>query len=265
MQGPPRQRKRNKTTNPTNKREKGRRRNKLRMRDRTHKNSKTKADTAKAERGSKLSLKPCLFPKIGILQTIGLWNIILAVITIIYSAAFYTTSNEDLVNVNDSKKYIPKYKRWNKLTWMKNRANKLLENIFSSIETRLNNHCTKVQRRKRLNRLRQTARRYRQPKLRNKNRILLMLTALAMTTQTRDVRSQRMTSFDTDSRTIGVDNRCSACISNDPSDLITELKPCNKSIKGFGGARTSGVMIGTIKWTWCDDRGKPHSFIIPNS
>ena len=74
-----------------------------------------------------------------------------------------------------------------------------------------------------------------------------------------------VSTFDTYSSVIGVDNRCSACISHEPSDFISELKPCDRSIKGFGGTRTQRVMQGTLVWKWCDDDGKRHRFVIPNS
>ena len=45
-----------------------------------------------------------------------------------------------------------------------------------------------------------------------------------------------------------------------------ELKESHRTIKGFGGAKhSSHIMVGTIKWKWCDDEGKVHKHIIPNS
>ena len=86
-----------------------------------------------------------------------------------------------------------------------------------------------------------------------------------MSTQRRGEPNQSNATFDTDSKIIEVDNRCLLRILNDPSDFITELKPCGRSIKGFGGARTNNVMAGALKWRWCDDNRKIHSFTIPNS
>ena len=42
-----------------------------------------------------------IFPKLRMLQAIGLWNIILTMMITIHSAAFYATSIEKLVNMND--------------------------------------------------------------------------------------------------------------------------------------------------------------------
>ena len=71
--------------------------------------------------------------------------------------------------------------------------------------------------------------------------------------------------FDTDSQMIGVDNRCSACITHVRSDMPGDLIPCHRSIKGFGGAKIWEVWRGTIKWCIEDDTGVKHTHIIPNS
>jgi hypothetical protein len=72
-------------------------------------------------------------------------------------------------------------------------------------------------------------------------------------------------SFDTDSSMIGVDNRCSACISNNPAHFIGKLTPGLKTIKGFHGSRTTNIMMGTIRWKWLDQDGLEHVFNIPES
>ena len=79
------------------------------------------------------------------------------------------------------------------------------------------------------------------------------------------VATERPTKFDTDSETIGVDNRCSGCISHMKSDFIGELKQTNKVVKGFAGSRTTNVKIGTLGWSWNDDQGLKHTFHIPDS
>ena len=71
--------------------------------------------------------------------------------------------------------------------------------------------------------------------------------------------------FDMDSQMIGVDNRCSACITHVREDMPGELVPCHRSIKGFGGARVWEVWHGTIKWCIEHDAGVRHTLIIPNS
>ena len=71
--------------------------------------------------------------------------------------------------------------------------------------------------------------------------------------------------FDSDSDIIGIDNRCSACISHVKSDFQGSLKRTNKIIQGFGGHKTQQLMEGTLHWKWDDDQGVNHTMIIPNS
>ena len=52
--------------------------------------------------------------------------------------------------------------------------------------------------------------------------------------------------WDSDSMAVGMDNRCSACIS-DKVEHFEDLRPCDRIIKGFRGTRTTNVMIGTLK------------------
>ena len=54
--------------------------------------------------------------------------------------------------------------------------------------------------------------------------------------------------WDTDSGLVGIDKRCSACLSHDPDDFIGEITQCNRLIKGFGGTHHFDVFIGTLKW-----------------
>ena len=89
--------------------------------------------------------------------------------------------------------------------------------------------------------------------------VALACPAKQMTTQERIVR------FDTDVKPIGVDNRCSACISPYIEDFIGPLEDTNKTIKGFAGARTDNPKMGTLRWQWADDSGKRDTFEIPNS
>jgi len=71
--------------------------------------------------------------------------------------------------------------------------------------------------------------------------------------------------FDTDYSPVGIDNRCSACISHCIEDFIDTPRPSNRIIKGFGSSRTAEVMTGTISWKWEDDNGMVHDQTIPNS
>ena len=71
--------------------------------------------------------------------------------------------------------------------------------------------------------------------------------------------------FDTDSTMVGVDNRCSACISSDIKDFDGPVMDTNRTIKGFAGSKVRNVKTGTIAWNWADDQGMIHRFKIPNS
>ena len=71
--------------------------------------------------------------------------------------------------------------------------------------------------------------------------------------------------FDTDSGTIGVDNRCSGCTSHIFDDFTGPVQKTSRAIKGFGGTKTINVWIGTLLWRWQDDEGVVHKFRIPNS
>ena len=71
--------------------------------------------------------------------------------------------------------------------------------------------------------------------------------------------------WDTYSGLIGIDNRCSACMSHMSDDFVGDLQECNKTIKGFGGRTHYNIYIGTLKWHWEDNQGKIHKCVIPQS
>ena len=86
-------------------------------------------------------------------------------------------------------------------------------------------------------------------------------TVHAFTTTVKRRPQQRSVKMDCDSKLIGIDNRCSACI----TDFQGPVLKVNRSIKGFGGQRVTDIYTGTIKWAWHDDEGRKHTFVIPNS
>jgi hypothetical protein len=71
--------------------------------------------------------------------------------------------------------------------------------------------------------------------------------------------------FDTNSGKIGVDSRCSACISHVIGDFVGNMVDCGRIIKGFVGTRMTGVNMGKLVWRWKDNDGITHRSIIPNS
>ena len=97
------------------------------------------------------------------------------------------------------------------------------------------------------------------------NTVHAFTTTMANQTSTIKPMARSIPNWDSDSGMIGIDNRCSACMSHIPSDFIGPLHPSDRTIKGFGGTRHYNVFKGTIKWHWEDDNGKVHQFTIPNS
>jgi hypothetical protein len=96
-----------------------------------------------------------------------------------------------------------------------------------------------------------------------KHRQRKIITAMSVLAMRANAHTERITRFDTDSDVIGIDNRCSGCISHVRSDFIDTLRPTTRVIRGFGGSRTMNVSIGTLQWSWDDDNGQSHTFTIP--
>ena len=170
---------------------------------------------------------------------------------------------------NDSNKsYVPKQKRGNMYRfkqWMICRVNKWYTWIIHKSE--LIKIDRKVRQRIVIARtIGQTKNKYSRRRKLTHN--IMALSVVAMVAGQHDkVRSRRQRSihFDTDSEHVGIDNRCSACISHKIEDFIGSPNQTKRTIKGFGGARINNIMKGTIKWKWSDDQGKIHEFKIPNS
>ena len=100
---------------------------------------------------------------------------------------------------------------------------------------------------------------------RAKSRALIALTVMAMQVNATIAR-EREVRFDTDSANIGIDNRCTACISHIADDFEPgTLRKCNRVVKGFGGSRVTNVQVGTLLWRWEHNQGIVTEFRIPNS
>ena len=78
-------------------------------------------------------------------------------------------------------------------------------------------------------------------------------------------RASANSTFDTDSGTVGIDNRASGCFSHVIDDFVGPVRDCKRIVKGFGGSKTSNVKIGTLKWSWEDDKGLKTTHLISNS
>jgi hypothetical protein len=71
--------------------------------------------------------------------------------------------------------------------------------------------------------------------------------------------------FDYDSYPIGIDDRCSGCMSHLRKDFIGPLRKVNITVRGFAGVTVKEVYTSTIKWKIPDDTGAITEFVIPNS
>ena len=162
----------------------------------------------------------------------------------------YLIGINNMIESNDTI-YIPKAKRGKMDKWL-TRLNVCVYTMAEILESALRTTRRKVQRSSK----RSTSILY--PK-----RKAVIMSAMALQTQigthTNTVR------FDTDSAMVGIDNRCTACISHFAQDFIGPLIDSKRSIKGFGGSKTTGVKMGTIVWKWEDNEGKISKFTIPNS
>ena len=75
----------------------------------------------------------------------------------------------------------------------------------------------------------------------------------------------KTTRFDSDSVKIHVDNCASRCITHSLSDFVKTPQKVIGRVKGMGGDKVAVTAVGTIRWTFDDDNGTSHAFLIPGS
>ena len=109
---------------------------------------------------------------------------------------------------------------------------------------------------------RKVQRRHKTRSLRWKLRPLTAASIISMSSTTRFHHTVRV---DSDSESIGIDNRATACISHKIDDFVGELYDTNRVILGYNGSRTTNIKTGTLRWNWTDDNGINHTHVIPNS
>jgi hypothetical protein len=73
------------------------------------------------------------------------------------------------------------------------------------------------------------------------------------------------TRFDSDSVVLHVDNCASRCITPSIDDFVTAPRKVIGRVRGMGGDRVAVSAVGTIRWTFDDDAGMSHAFLIPGS
>ena len=64
---------------------------------------------------------------------------------------------------------------------------------------------------------------------------------------------------------IGIDNRSTTSMSNEPADFIGKLDPVTVRLKSYDDDKTIQMMKGTIQWSWHDENGRSHTFKLRNS
>lgn len=186
--------------------------------------------------------------------------LIIYILALYYYLFAYNKSKNDV--------YVPKSQR--DLTYKLKRAiicnsAKLAKKISNGIETLLQGGDSTFRRRYLR---RTTSRQYgRRPRFKKRNGSnLKKLIVVMSTTSGRQTKSrERLVHFDTDSGPVGIDNRCSACMSPYLEDFVGPMETCERSIKGFNGTSTHSVKKGTLLWRWEDDNGVVHKFKIPGS
>lgn len=113
--------------------------------------------------------------------------------------------------------YVPKSKQWKGLCslkmWLHATVNKIDKYILSCGKTRHYHFHTKF---------------YCRLKSNKRVMALVVVMRISMSNKAHDI------TFDTDTHTIGVDKRCTACILQVATDFIGELRKCKKTIKVFG-------------------------------
>ena len=170
-----------------------------------------------------------------------------------------TLATEAEPDENDSA-YRPKTKRDTIMSRLQGKVQETAKFMWTKIETTIMDMPTK--RKKKQGNLRY----HRITRYTSRPVQMMAMVAIAMTSTSSIVnRTSECAPFDTDSGAVGIDNRCSGCITNIRTDIPGEIRQCNRAIKGFGGEKTYNVWMGTIHWSWDDDDGRTHKMVIPNS
>ena len=155
---------------------------------------------------------------------------------------------------NETNEYTPRRKRVNVYQSLKRKLNQCIIRIEEKIE------YIQIQ----LTSAHNNKNRTKRCKYKSKKYVRIMSYGV-MALEVKAMKRSNIVRFDTDSAPVGIDNRCTGCISHVAQDFIGQLRESGKSIKGFGGTRTSNVKVGTLLWRWMDDNGNEFKFTIPNS
>jgi hypothetical protein len=171
--------------------------------------------------------------------------------------------------------YIPKSKRYQvplPILIAQRYIFQRIQLVFSMIEHWIHNLKTSQVQRIRIRKMNTAVRAYvHTGRCIRRRHELICLQVIAMAAQSKSIQPNVMPHiFDTDSALIGVDNRASACMSDNIHDFCGPLTPTNRIVRGFAGTKTTNVQMGTIQWRFEDDTGKvsthtiPHSYYVPD-
>ena len=136
--------------------------------------------------------------------------------------------------------YVPRRMRWHKVNWIISKFLYIIQLVFDY-------SYDKVKRMK-------VDKKYRNKWMVSRSSCGIQHIVVNDTRISKDNSSQTprlsafTTVFDTDANAIEIDNRCSACLSNDINDFIGPVTKTNRRIKGFGGEALMDVYMGTIIW-----------------
>ena len=73
-------------------------------------------------------------------------------------------------------------------------------------------------------------------------------------------------SFDSDSSTVVCDNSTNVHVCNNIQSFVGELQPITgHQVATIGGRGHAPSGIGTAQWTWKDDEGNSHQFLVDNT
>ena len=79
------------------------------------------------------------------------------------------------------------------------------------------------------------------------------------------VRGRESVSFDTDSKSAVCDNSANVHVCNQRSMYVGEIKPIEShKVATIGGKGHSPAGIGTVSWSWNDDVGHKHEYLVQN-
>jgi hypothetical protein len=71
--------------------------------------------------------------------------------------------------------------------------------------------------------------------------------------------------FDSDSKQVAIENCSSRSLTTSRRDFVPgTIQKCNVAVSGLGGQIKCKIK-GTVCWTFDDDQGRPHDFLLPTT